>query len=1384
LTDSRPPGPGVPPDVAGEVPSRRAGLVQKAATNWKNALVDLGGRNNLLHYRDLKRGTLDLTTADFEAVSGLLLGKATRVSALFPDPEQRDQVLRRVRVIHNKAKENFEERGLETLSIGCGLATWENKRAAWQPSAPVLLQPATLRPVGAAQDEFELAVVGETMEVNPTLLHVLKVDFGCEVDQAALMRRIPDGTIDEPWELGETYEWIREQAWQVPGFRVDPRLVLANFAYAKLAMVNDLDGALDELVAHELIAALSGDEQARAAIRAQGPGPEAIPGPDQVPMSDEFLVLDADSSQNYAINAVLAGQSLIIKGPPGTGKSQTIANLIASLIARGKKVLFVAEKRAAIDAVTKRLRQQDLGELVLDLHGGVSSRRAFAQMIGQALDASRNALRLDNSAELQRVERRRDQLNAYVHALHDPRSPWNVSVYDMRAQLLGLESARTEFRFRGAAIEDLGQAAARQAAEDLADYTRLGGLMLQASGSPWAHSPIVSAEEVRQADQVLDEVRRHSLPTTRALLDRASGDTGLPEAPTLSGWAERIDAWTQIDTVLSAMTPAIYEFDLQAACEALAPAGRGGVGRVWAALTSGRYRAARAMLRTAVLRGRNPGDRELYASAAAGRDSLRMWSGLEGWGVPRAPRTLTECRASYENLLGQLAQLETWSALPGLAGMRTEDCQHALDRLDADRGTLAKLPELHRLRASLNVAGLGEFVAGMAARQASEEFAVRAFWYAWLRSVLDHLSLIDLSVGSFSAEAQQKAVWEFSDGDRRHIETTPARVRRAYAENAVRARDQFKEQAELVQHQAKLKRRHMPVRDFVRNAADVLLALKPCWAMSPLVVSQLLPPLPYFDVVIFDEASQITPADAVTSILRGRQLVVAGDDKQLPPTAFFVSDSTEDDPDLADPDMPVPLMAGTSGFESILDALGSVLRFRQLLWHYRSRDERLIAFSNAHIYDRTLITFPGAIGGRVLRYLPVAWQPGADTNSPGPEVDAAVDLILEHARERPEESLGVITMGIKHRDRIEERLRQRLRDDPELADQLADFFDENREEEFFVKNLERVQGDERDAIILSIGYGKDSHGVLVYRFGPLLTEGGERRLNVAVTRAKNRITLVSSFSSRDMDPDRSAAEGVKLLRQYLQYVESDGTNLGDHVLDKPTLNPFEVDVRDTLLRHGLKLTAQYGTSGYWIDFAVQHPTQPGRYILAIECDGATYHSSQSARDRDRLRQEQLERQGWRFHRIWSAEWFHDKEACTEKAIAAYHAAVRAADEGGQATLVRDPDDGPGTLLQTAYEAALSRTAPAPPMSAQRIGPRPWITHGQPIEAYSDAELLKLAHWIRSDDILRTQDELLQEMMRELGFQRRGKNVVARLTAAITRSAASSAGRHAGREREW
>jgi very-short-patch-repair endonuclease len=1249
---------------------------------------------------------------------------------------------------------------LETLSLACGLAAWENKRATWEPCAPILLRQATLRPLGAAQDEFELALIDE-MEVNPTLLHLLKVDFDCDVDAERLLDRV-DGVIDEPWELEETYKWITEQTARVPGFRVEGRLVLANFAYAKLPMVKDLENAFDELVAHELVAAIAGDERAKETIRSQGPGPDALPHPDAQPLADEFLVLDADSSQNYAINAILGGGSLIIKGPPGTGKSQTIANLIGSLIARNKRVLFVAEKRAAIDAVLKRLRRQKLGDLVLDLHGGVGSRRAFAQAIGHSLVASRTAPRVTNDAELRKVEKRRDELNGYVAALHEPRPPWGLSVYDLRAKLVGLELAKNEIRLRGDVLDRLGAEAERQAEEELAEFARLGGMTLASSGSPWVNSAIVSNDEVRQAHAQIDEIRRHTLPTVLAALRQASEATGLTAAPTLAEWQERLDVWDEVRATLNQYQPALYEQELEQLCAELEPAVEGGFSRLKASLFSSGYKAARDSVRQLRLDEGKARDSDLAAACEAARDQLGSWRQFAGSGVPAAPEDVTMLRMPYAHLLEQIERVEGWTAIDELTSLPLTEFERLLDRLLADQATLVKLPELHRLQTSLIAAGLDEFLAEMTGGQVSEEFAIDSLRYSWLKSILDQVSLSDLLIGTFTPESHEKVIDDFRAGDREHIETSPARIKRLCAEQAVRVRDANREQEEIVRHQAGLKRRHLPVRDLIGNTAEVLLALKPCWAMSPLVVSQLLPPQPYFDVIIFDEASQITPADAMSSILRGTQLVVAGDERQLPPTAFFVSESPEEEEELEETDTPIPLVAGTKGFESILDALGVLLRFRMLRWHYRSRDEALIAFSNAHIYDRQLTTFPGVGGDAVLRHVPVRWDLQADTNSPSPEVDTAVDLIFEHARTRPHESLGVIAMGIRHANRIEECLIQRLREHPDLEEELGDFFAEDKEERFFVKNLERVQGDERDAIILSIGYGKNSRGDLPYRFGPLLTEGGERRLNVAVTRAKHRITLVSSFTSKDMDPERSQAEGVKLLRQYLQYVESGGANLGDNLLEKPALNPFEVDVRDTLARRGLKLTAQYGSSGYRIDYAVQHPAQPGHYVLAIECDGASYHSSESARDRDRLRQEQLERLGWRFHRIWSSEWFHNKEHCVENVLAAYELAVAAADRTEdekdltpqQRTANPETDTLPLGALQDIETAAT------------RNGPRPPLRRGLSITDYSQTQLVRLARWIESDDRLRTEDELLDEMMRELGFQKRGSRIVTAITQAI------------------
>jgi very-short-patch-repair endonuclease len=273
--------------------------------------------------------------------------------------------------------------------------------------------------------------------------------------------------------------------------------------------------------------------------------------------------------------------------------------------------------------------------------------------------------------------------------------------------------------------------------------------------------------------------------------------------------------------------------------------------------------------------------------------------------------------------------------------------------------------------------------------------------------------------------------------------------------------------------------------------------------------------------------------------------------------------------------------------------------------------------------------------------------------SAGAEVRRVVELVLKHATERPGETLGVIAMGIKHARRVEASVDYALISRPDLEG----FFAEDKSERFFVKNLERVQGDERDAIILTIGYGKDRSGRLLYRFGPLNAKGGERRLNVAITRARRRMTVVSSFGHRDMDPDRTKARGTELLRLYLEYAASRGKRFGDEGQLAFPENSFEADVRNALQAKGIDLIPQYGASKYRIDFVAKHPHRPGRLVLAIECDGASYHSAYTARDRDRLRQQHLEALGWRFHRIWSTDWFSHRDEEVDRAVAAYQAAV-------------------------------------------------------------------------------------------------------------------------------
>lgn len=1344
-------------DLAGAGPAApipdndRQRLVAQAIKEWVNQLVDLSGRNRLLFYRTLTRGTMELTEADELPLGRLLDGRRVTLSDLYPPmpdkPNRLDDARKRARVIHAKAVEHFEERGIETLYLGVGLAAWTTTSTAAKPAAPVLVRPLVLDSKGASHADFDVALQGD-WDINATLVHYLANEFTTKIDTAALLDQFTSDNESGDFDPSVVFAGVQNAASNVPDFTIDYRLVVGTFAYTKLPMVRDLETSVEVLTEHDIIAAIAGDASARATLR-ESRSDITESEPDRTPPQDEYLILDADASQSYAINAAVGGEPLVIQGPPGTGKSQTIANLIATYVARGKRVLFVAEKRAAIDAVTKRLDGVGLGRLVMDLHGGVTSRRRFAEDLQHTLTTLGQVPTRSQTDLEHRLDSSRKALVDYVTALHQPRQPWGLSLDELVQRLLatGRGNRPPAVMLPPRDVAALDDSSLREARELLEEWASLIAPIL-ADASPWKDAKIETEDDARAAMEIVAALAGGQVNDVRAQLDRVLAETGLPTPGTVSEWRITLDLLAGVAGTADRFGIEIYELDLDQLASDLAPGAGGAVPRATAHLVRKRYRDAKSQLRDMWRGDGKPGGRQLHDAVATARAHIEQWRTLGGHGVPRLPADLAAVSDSYQALTSQLAALGAYLVAGTLTEGRHDELSGQVQRYLQDERSLFRQPRIRHLERRLTELRLVPFLDAVRNGGLPSDGAAAAFEHSWCWAARSHVVSGDTRLSAFDGQRHRQRVADFRISDREHIHSTTHRVLRRAAEAAVAARNAQPGQDELVRAQAKRKRGHLPLRALFEKAPDVLTAIRPCWVMSPLVVSQTLPARAVFDVVIFDEASQVLPADAVPALLRAPQAIVAGDRHQLPPTTFFGTDTGDDGEEEVDD------AALVTGFESILDVLGSLLRDRMLTWHYRSEDERLIAFSNVNIYDRGLTTFPGSRGEGCLTFVGIPHRFGVptDTRSNSDEVEKVVDLMVEHARTRPDESLGVIGMGIHHADRIEAALRARIVQEADRD--LNAYFDEHQEERPFVKNLERVQGDERDAIILSVGYGKQPDGRLAYRFGPLNQEGGERRLNVAVSRARRRLTLVASFGYSDMDPGRSSARGVELLRRYLKYAASEGRDLegAEHV---PALNPFEIDVKRRLTDAGLTVIPQHGVSGFRIDFAVPHPTEPGRMLLAIEADGASYHSSATARDRDRLRQQVLERLGWRFHRIWSTDWFLDPDTEVGRAVAAYEAAL-AEDDG---------DDDP------AGSPAL-RPRPGPggtgrPIVPHRTTLKPrGIGGGRPITEYSELQLVALAGWIASDTLLRTEAEFVEEMIQELGYRRRGARIVEAVTKAV------------------
>lgn len=444
------------------------------------------------------------------------------------------------------------------------------------------------------------------------------------------------------------------------------------------------------------------------------------------------------------------------------------------------------------------------------------------------------------------------------------------------------------------------------------------------------------------------------------------------------------------------------------------------------------------------------------------------------------------------------------------------------------------------------------------------------------------------------------------------------------------------------------KRRHLPIRQLIDKAGRAIQQFKPVFMMSPLSIANFLPPGKLeFDVVVFDEASQVKAIDAFGAIMRGKQVVVVGDTRQMPPTDFFSRNVNLEDDEAA-------VTADIESILSMFKAAGAQERY--LRWHYRSRHESLIAVSNVEFYDNKLVVFPSAgvdqdATGIHFEYMPEAIYDRGRTRTNKLEAKAVAQAVIQHAKRTPHLSLGVAAFSAAQRNliQVEVELLQRQYTDTEY------FFNRQTSEPFFVKNLENIQGDERDAIFVSIGYGRNESGRVAKEFGPLNRDGGHRRLNVLITRAKLEMRIFCNFRADDLSMDANTSLGIRALKNFLKYAETGELEVVRETF-KAVDSPFEQEVIDALRGHNYEIEPQVGTAGYFIDIGVKDPENPGRYVLAIECDGASYHSSQSARDRDRLRQGVLEGLGWNFHRIWSTDWFRNPKQEAQRAVEAIEAA--------------------------------------------------------------------------------------------------------------------------------
>jgi very-short-patch-repair endonuclease len=1239
--------------------------------------------------------------------------------------------------LYRKAKADFEEGGSNTLFLALGMLRWavpEDSKRSYR--APLILLPVKLERRSAASKPYLMAHEDEPV-FNLTLLQMLRQDFDIEIP--GLEGELPSD--DSGINVRQIWETVRTRVREVPGFEVVDDIVLSTFSFAKYLMWTDLAERTEALKESPFVRHIIDTPRESYRDGAQFSDPRGIDW--KITPSEIMAPLNADSSQIVAIHASGKSGDFVLEGPPGTGKSETIGNIIAHNLGLGHRVLFVSEKMAALEVVYRRLDACGLGDFCLELHSAKANKREVINKLGAAWEKRHEHPTEEWHRKAAQLADLRDQLNRLVEALHRPgpggispreavgrslrfgdvhrlRLDWErdetggdrVTSPEVLASLVDLakrvgqqfsqilpedneafkDISHTDWSYGWAAevvsearklkiaIEKLARR--RDAFVDLVAIKDLGSRISEvtALGEIAALVPDCAAVNLRfalepEGRDAMDTLEKLAalLEEYRAVRKEISSDYG--DDHIASG--QPLRAWLTQRSVVEAKIWPISIF----ARRGLRKAIRDGLG-IDADHAPAPEGDLEALIRLAEIRTKIdaavnslppntpcPGldaDLELlHRTIRAGRHLREAVTKFASFG-----RELMETRALFIQLLcHERDRLEAGMPLAAAAADFVQACSNFNDchskfrnaagndvpkeEADLNLGSLSRRVDAlvtREKRLSLwcawveisreaREAGLGTLVSALETGAVTHHHAPEAFktaYACWLAPIL-----IDArpELTRFSAVRHEDLIRTFRSLDEEFTKLTGDYIR-AKLSAKVSGRDEESAQPGygVLARELQKKMKHKPVRQLVSEMGETLTTLTPCLMMSPLSVAQFLPTnIQAFDLVVFDEASQITVPDAIGAIARGKRCVVVGDPQQMPPTSFFERGAEDDENE------------EVRDLESILDeALAARVPHHRLTGHYRSRHESLICFSNHAYYDGALVTYPSADTRETavtFRQTDGVYAKGkARTNAT--EAKAVVAEIVRRLRDPELEhlSIGVVTLNAEQQRLIEDLLDHERRADPELER----FFNSDIGDPVFVKNLETVQGDQRDVILLSIGYGPTEPGAktMSMNFGPLNRQGGERRLNVAITRATTEVVVFTSFDASMIDLTRTSAKAVKDLKHYIDFAARGPIALGEAIRAVSTGDydsDFEMAVAEQLRNLGWTVRTQIGVSKFRIDLGVVHPDAPGRFLAGVECDGATYHSSPSARDRDRVRHIILEQLGWRLFRVWSTDFFLDPE---------------------------------------------------------------------------------------------------------------------------------------------